>query len=628
MKVLLLSGLVCLLGVTSGLAVKYNEAPMLKTKVAVGEIPPVEERLPENPLVVPVVERIGKYGGTLKSAYIPGDPSIANMFCCFEYLLHMDSDGDQGPNIAEKVEFSPDAKVVTVHLRKGIRWSDGEPFTADDVMFWYEDVALNKEITPVPPSWIAIEGGRIEKIDDYTVRFIFPIPNHLRGMGILRANYIYMPKHYLKQFHPKYASKEKLEKMVKEKGFESWWQLFGERSNIWFGPVGLPVLGPWFVKSITPVMRVYERNPYFWKVDPAGNQLPYIDRVVFFSITEKEMYVLKAIQGEIDLSSGWILTFGDYPLLEDSAEKENYRVLQWDETDVGQGAFIFRQEHPDLVLRKLFRDKRFRIAMSLALNREEISECYALGKARVTQATAMPGSPLYREEFAKAYVEYDPDKANQLLDEIELTKREKGYRLRPDGKPLIITIWGTSDCPDRITIGELVAEYWKAVGINTLFKVVDRSLYNVKSSVAGEMEVDYWGFGGCLCPLRGLFEGMFGYFIPNGYGNHTGPDFVKWYRTEGKEGVEPPAYLIESQNLFEKIKRTSATEEGEKERIRLGIELCRLEAENLTIISTVSAPPRPIVVKNYVHNVPEKGIWAWEIRCHKRYFNEQIFIEK
>jgi len=314
--VVLISGTISLLlGMGSVMAAKYNEAPMLKIKVAAGELPPVEERLPEEPLVIPVVEEIGEYGETMHintlnpGCWGAGGWQIIN----FECMLRIAPDGKTIlPNLAKDYKLSENGKTLTLYLRKGIRWSDGAPFTADDILFWYEDVILNDELTPVKPKRWSPGGElmKVEKMDDYTVRLHFARSYPLVTIQLARnANRggFYLPKHYLKQFHPRYVPMEKLEKMTEKEGYDYWYQLFNrKRDDGWGGKagVGYPTLRSHVLIEKKEEVYIAGRNPYYWKVDPAGNQLPYIDKVVVVGVlSNRELLDGNIISGQVDYAS-------------------------------------------------------------------------------------------------------------------------------------------------------------------------------------------------------------------------------------------------------------------------------------------------------------------------------------
>ena len=633
LTVVLLTGVICLIGVTSVLAVTYNEAPMLRTLVAAGELPPVEERLPEEPLVIPVVEEIGQYGGRINTAAIdPGQWSTGGwQIIHFECLLRVAPDATTIlPNLARDWKLSEDAKAVTLYLRKGIKWSNGMPFTADDLMFWWEDIVLNDELTPVKPK-VWSPGGepmRMEKVDDYTVRLHFAAPFPLVALQLVRER-IEFAKHHLKQFHPRYTPIEKLEEMVKEEGFDYWYQLFNRKREGFFGPgagagVDYPTLRSHVLKKIKGEDFLAERNPYYWKVDPAGNQLPYIDRVfISTGIGQVEIITAKTVAGELDLN-GMTTSLENYPLYKENAEKGNYRVLLYPNTRGNEMAIQLNLTYEkDLVLRDIFRDVRFRRAASLAIDREEINRVLYFGKAVPRQTTVLSSSSYYEEEFAKAYTEYDIEEANRLLDEMGLKwDANHQWRLRPDGKELTIIYeyFAASGVPLG-PIGELTKEYWQKIGINLSLKPLSSELMWTRYG-ANEVQMGSVWFDSAT---DGSFSQAPNLQVPldTGFAGLWGGLWVTWYQSGGKEGEEPPEEVKKNIERFEKMKTTM----DEKERIRLGKEILRSNAENLWTIGTIGMSPIPVIVRNNLRNVPQEIPFGWVLYFTTIAYPEQFFLK-
>jgi len=608
----------------------FHEAPMLRVKVAAGELPPVEERLPEEPMVIEPYEEIGQYGGTWHRAWMGRADSPAAARIVEERLVRFTRDLKKIiPNVAESWEISEDGKIFTFHLRRGMKWSDGYPFTADDIMFSYEDILLNDELTPAKPAWLRIGGklGKLEKLDEYTIRFRFAQPYGL-FLKIVASSFgpgmsLFQPKHYLKNFHPRYVPIKKLEEMTKEEGFEFWYQLFQAKSDKFMNP-DLPVISAWKAKnSATATLFIMERNPYFWKLDPEGNQLPYIDRVTHSLVESVEMINFKAMTGEIDMQARHIL-HENYPVLMEGREKGNYRVTKYlDEFETNM-AICLNLNHKDPILRKIIQDKRFRIALSLAINRDEINElCYLNMCEEPRQVAPLPQSPYYTKwakKLAYEYVEYDPKKANELLDEMGLKwDKDHKYRLRPDGKTLSLTFeftpaWG----PWTDAIG-LIKEYWEAIGVKTAIKSEERSLL-YKRFPAAEHDVTCWtGHAG----IQTIIDPA--YYLPfNPNASKWCVKYADWYWSGGKGGEEPTGDLRKCIDLYERIKTTM----DEEEQLRLWDEIMRLNAENLWVIGTLSCPPLLGVVKNNFRNVPERGIYSFIVNSPANFDPEQFFIKK
>ncbi len=596
----------------------FSEAPQLAELVEQGKLPPVEERLPQEPAVVEPVEEIGEYGGTWRRVYL-GPSDLMNFYTItYDPLFRRDRRDPSRiePNVAEGWEFSDDGKTLTVKLRKNMKWSDGELFTADDIVFWYEDIILDKDLTPSVPNWLIVgdEPGRVEKIDEYTVSFSFVEP-HAFIVDHLAMQTPFAPKHYLMQFHPKYTAQEKIDEIVQKTGFEDWYQLFADKATRGTNPE-LPVINAWKV-TIPPAegtRMIVERNPFYWKIDPEGNQLPYIDRVVFDLVENIEVVNMKAIAGEIDMQLRHMV-IKNYPLFVQEGKKANYRVLRW-KTGSTLG-FMVNFNNKDPIMRNIVQDVRFRQAISLAINREEMNELLYMGLGEPRQASPFKGSPLYSEKWEKSYAEYNPEQASELLDEMGLDKRGKdGFRLRPDGETLMITIEnpGYADIVDEC---ELVKIYWEKIGIKTLVKTQERSLY-VTRQLAGEQDISYWGIGvGLTNPLL-TPEG----WIPISQTCAWAPLWGAWYETKGTGGEEPPEEIKELTELYEKITITV----DEKERQDLIDRLVDFYVKNIPIIGAVGEWPIIGVVKNNFRNVPEVARWDTSIlgspgyTCPEQYF--------
>ncbi|MBC7321194.1 ABC transporter substrate-binding protein [bacterium] len=597
---------------------KFSEAPMLAELVKQGKLPPVEKRLPKEPAVVVPLEEVGQYGGTWKRAATGiGDVGTFVTEVLHQYLLRCDIDPKTPsyPNLAKRYTASRDNMVFTFYLREGLKWSDGQPFTADDVIFYYEDVLLNPELTPAFPKDLS-PGGKpavFEKIDDYTFRVKFSAPSHFFLQALGSYSYyreFFMPKHYLKQFHPKYTAKDKLQAMAKEAGFERWDQLFNNKAD-WQNPEK-PVIYAWKVKQVTPSAVTFERNPYFWKVDTQGNQLPYIDNVRVEILTNAEVVNLKAIAGELDCQERHLF-FANYPVFMENRNKGDYRVIKWLRTAAAEPAILLNQNVKNPMLRRLFTDRRFRIALSLAINREEINQLVYLGMGKVKQAALGSTDYFYDPEWEKAYIEYDPERANKLLDEIGLTKRDKdGFRLDLDGKPLYLTIETYPAFAQWADVAELVRRYWEKIGLRTAVKVIDASLYQTRAA-AGEIEIGaypfdgdaVWGLGPAVINFLGLRPACC-----------WAPLYGLWYATGGKGGEAPTGDIKKLYELWDKAMSTT----NKARMISLIKEAVNLHKKNIWMIGTVGEWPYLCIAKNNFRNVPEGVVQIPRFACPEQYF--------
>lgn len=608
-RVLLLGLVVCLFFTVGAHAAEYKEAPMLKARVEKGELPPVTERLPVEPVVV-TPEKNGKYGGTLNGMYTdPG--SMQGMPQSLAYHFFVDVDDDFRtlvPDLIRDWDLSEDGKTLTIYMREGMKWSDGVSFTTSDIEFWYEDVLKNKELTPVLPSW-SRPGGELmgfEIIDDYTFQFKFAksFPAMLYFMKMWAIPEL-TPRHFLEQYHIDYNPEAN--ELAKEHGFDFWYQLYGRMTDWRYaGETGLPLLYSWIPVSFSTNEIIMERNPYYWVVDSEGNQLPYIDRIRAVQVSP-DAYDMNAISKDIDVAA-YQAVLSSYPLYRRNEELGDYTTYLWDKASGFELAYMFNLTTEDLVLRDVFQDLRFRQAMSLAINREEINQVLYFGRATPAQASVHPSTSYYEPEFGEAYAEYDVDRANQLLDEMGLKWDDSHtWRLRPDGKPLTIVVEHVSTEEAPITaVSELVAEYWNKVGIQTVLRMHSWDLW-IQRMQANEHDATVW-WGGEESEVP--FTAFAKYFVPgaNWWGSWWCP---LWERTwSGKEGGEPLPPVLEQ--IYETYDLMISTVDDE-ERIAAGKEIMRIQAENLWIIGTVVNAPQPIIVSNRVHNVPEESQWGCDM---------------
>ena len=588
---------------TTAAVSKYEEAPMLADLVKAGKLPPVEERLPANPMIIEPVAELGQWSDEVRRINTTiGDvwdwsTQVREGFARWDYRK-----GKIEPiaNVAESWDISEDGTTYTFHLRKGMRWSDGEPFTADDILFYYEDVASNTEINPVFPAWLTAGGEpvKVTKVDDYTVTFKFAKPY---GVFIeflcFLGDSIIMPKHYLKQFHPKYAKAEDLDKMVKDAKFDHWFQLFANKNQSWTN-TELPVIWPWHVTTSPETGRlVAERNPYYWKVDTAGKQLPYFDRFTCQLAQDPQAALMKAIAGETDYQYRH-MGFANYTLLKENEDKGNYQVREW----IG-GPFpcvYVNQSVKDLGLRKVFQTKEFRHALSYALNRDEMNQLFWHGLATPGNPVASPRDPFYVEGYGTNAIEYDVDKANQLLDQAGLDKKDSdGFRLRPDGKRLQFTLecYPSEMGTPAIDIFDQMAKYWQAVGLDAVAKEVERSLWTQRVN-GNEVDMPAYDIAKILWILDP------GWYVPYGSYCYWAPGFVQWATSGGKSGEEPPDDIKQLITWYTSL----LTEPDPQKRLELGQKILGQHNEQIYVVGACSIDLLPMVVHKDMVNVMEKAV--------------------
>jgi peptide/nickel transport system substrate-binding protein len=600
---------------------QYGEAPALAGLVAQGKLPSVDERASEEPRVITPWEEVGQYGGTWHRLATSAGDTQMHAKMTYEWLVRYDKDGSQFvPNIAKGWEISPDGTVYTFILRKGMLWSDGAPYTADDILYRYEDEWLNDELDAVPGAYKS--GGEpivIEKLDDYTVQCSFAAPYGLFMRvvaGISGGNMELRPKHYLSQFHVTYADKVALDKMVKDGGFEFWYQLYGSKTNVRTN-LALPVVNAWQL-AVEPTKQpiVYLRNPYYWKGDLEGNQLPYIDRIEFMLVQGAEQLNMRAIQGEVDMQLRHML-IDNYPLFQENKEKGDYRVLLWDRGNYDLLIGV-NQTNKDPVLREIVQDKRFRYALSLGMNRAEMIEAAFLGLTEPNQISPLPASPHYWEAQAKDKIEHDPAQANAYLDDMALTERDgEGYRLRPDGKRLTLVYEYAPVFGSWGLIGQLLVTHWKELGIELIAKEEARELFEERHE-ANELDIGVWTGSGEFDPLIQPRS-----FIPYTTQGNWGREYAVWWDTGGTEGEEPTGDVRKVLELWEEVKLAV----DEAEQIRLFRQILELNMENLWMLGVCTPASTPVIVKNSFRNVPEEALFDDQVRGPGNTMTEQYFIK-
>ena len=609
----------------------FQEAPQLAELVKQGKLPPVKDRLPAEPLVVKPVHSVGKYGGTWRRGFTgPGDVENGNRINASDKLLFWDHTGTKiVPSVAKKVDMSPDGKVYTIHLRKGMKWSDGAPFTADDFVFWYEDLYLNKDIVPTPIADMSVNGkpGKLVKIDEVTVQFVFEDPYFLfydmlagdtligGGQSVRQAQGFtfgaYSPKHYLQQFLPKYSSVDAVNERAKKEGYENWVKLIHFKKDWSLNPE-VPTLGPW--KTTRPVNTptwVMERNPYYFGVDTAGNQLPYIDRIVMTLAQDTEILNLRAIAGEYDLQERHI-DLGKLPVIIENQKKGNYTVRLDTAVNGSDTTIQINQSFKaDPEIAKWLTNADFRRALSLGIDRNQLNETFWLGVG--TPGSAVPGedSPYFPgKEWRSKWSTLDVAQANKLLDGIGLAKKDsEGFRVRTDnGERLRIQIQAVKAFVPWPAQGEMIAQQWRKIGIWAEAKEMERNLAFTRTR-NNEHHIQLWTNGGTeilyLFPRHAIPVDPTEAFM--------GPEFAVWYASEGKQGREPTDPNLKK--IFELYR--SASSQKEPERIKIAHEIWKIMVDQQYGIGTVGQSPALMGVRiasNKLGNIPSRVCIAQHCR--------------
>jgi peptide/nickel transport system substrate-binding protein len=602
---------------------EFHESPLLAREVAAGKLPPVRKRLPDDSIVVEPLKEIGRYGGTAivftTQNTSLGEGGILNNL---EPPLRIGPEVRRTlPNYASKWQYSDGGRSLTLYLRKGIRWSDGHELTADDYVFWFDHIQRNKDITPIQsPPWDTAE---VRKVDAYTVRFEFEKPNPFFVKELAHhGDYYAQPGHYLKQFHADFVPKAKLEEAAKKLGFHDWVAYFGKMQSTTDPEVRCPTLYPYVVEKQGLSVLIFRRNAYYPKVDPKGNQLPYIDRILALVVQNREMMTAKACTGQATIA-GMQTETSDIPLFKRGERKCGYRTYIWNRLHGVDVAIQPNLTCPDEGLRRIFQDVRFRRALSLAINRDEINQTLYFGHATPRQTTVIPSSRFYEERFAKAWIRHDPAEARRLLDEMGVVDRDgDSKRDRPDGEPLNITLeWTPMETPKGPTM-ELVVEHWREVGLDIRLKQLTGSLQSERAR-ANLMDMTLWHADRSTDIL---FPPEPFWFVPmrRNWEVSLWPQWALWYLSGGKKGEEPTGKPRELLDWWIEMRTCM----DEKRRLELGKNILRSQAENLWTIGTVGLAPHPIVVKSSLHNVPERGYWGWDNRWSFPYHPETWYLSQ
>jgi peptide/nickel transport system substrate-binding protein len=584
--------------------VSARQSPMFQEMVKAGTLPPLEERLPVVPATcvdVPADEidlEIGQHGGLVRMVHT-GPQSDPYVFCMNnESLLRgpgLSGDALQG-NICKGFEVTGSGTVFTFYMREGMKWSDGEPLTTADIRFAWEDVMLNEEITPSVPGWLRSgnkgtgEIPELDVLDDYTFRLTFADPYGAFpvqvGINGWRGYFEFLkPMHFATQYHTGYTPLADLESMITEEGFEKgeWGRLFSAKNpgqwNFYQARyLGFPKLNPWITSDPTTDAIVMDRNPYYCKVDAEGNQLPYIDGIRSELVQNAEMAVMKIISGEVDFVSGGAqgAAVKDLPILKENEDKGGYRLVLQD-MHVTPVDIYLNMTHEDPVWRSVVRDLRFRQALNYGINREEIIDAVYSGFA--DPATDCADGV------------YDPDRANQLLDDMGMDKRDAdGWRLTPDGQPFEIPFESGGNAPDINPSMELVVQYWQDLDINTSMKVLEGGLWGQRNAANELKATIIWGLEHKT------------WWASWGATGYWGNLWTTWINSGGEEGEEPPAEVKEFHRMLADVYLVDPDT-----RKQMHQDYIKSLHDNLFFIVLVENAKYPTVASTKMGNVPHSG---------------------
>ncbi|MBX2837989.1 MAG: ABC transporter substrate-binding protein [Gammaproteobacteria bacterium] len=592
----------------SGLA--FSSADPLLSMVDDGKLPPLVERLPTNPLVIEPTSEVGTHGGTWNHALVGGGSLVMLVrYQGYEPQVRFNPEWTGVEfNVAENVEVNSDATQYKFKLREGMKWSDGEPYTTEDVRFWYEDMFQNEEVAATRAQSYWSSGGEVaqlEVVDDYNFTVSFKAPNGFFLQNMARGSQdstTRAPAHYLKQFHIQYN--ENANELAKEQGLDNWVALFHRESgimeeNVYYQNSSRPTLEAWKFTTAPgedTERAIAERNPYYFKVDTEGQQLPYFDRIVYQMVGDNEVLLLKTLQGEIDFMGLYINTPANKPVLFDSKETGNYDFFKLKETAANAMVFMLNLNHTDPVKNELFNTRDFRVALSHAIDRQAMIDAVFVGQGKPAQPSVLEGDPLHNPTLSYQYTEYDPDKANEILDGIIPDKDAEGFRLDKNGNRLTIVFEIDQARATFLDMFELALPNFKAVGIDAQMRTMDRSLWETRVRGGREFDASAHRFGannsiGAMLDPR--------YFVPYSRNGFYASGWSLYFSSPDNENaIEPPAPIKAQQERYKKLLTTANPDD----QVAIMKEILDEAAKQFLVFGVTLPPDSYGIVKNDLKN--------------------------
>ena len=587
-----------------------QETPSLAAKVKSGALPPVDKRIPKDPRIIKHFaggEGPGKPGGQINMLVSGSRDTRLMTIYSYTRLIVYDENFKLHPDILESFEVK-EGREFTLRLRPGHKWSDGHPFTTEDFRFFWEDIANNPDLSPSGPSVELMVDGKppkVEILDELTIRYSWDKPNpyFIESQARAAPLFLFRPAHYLKTIHGKYTPEEEI--LAKHKGTR-WTNIF-RRQDVMYGNsnVDMPTLNPWVLTTVPPAERfVFVRNPYYHRIDEKGQQLPYIDDVIM-TVAAANLIPAKAGLGEADLQPRYI-NMRDYTFLQKSAKTSGVNVYLWESGSGSQIALYPNLNASDEVWRKVMRDVRFRRALSVAIDRDELNQSVYLGLAKPSNNTVMERTELFKPEYASKWAQFDPKLANKLLDEVGLNKRgSDGMRLLPDGRPATIVVEHASEETEDSDALQLITENWKKVGIKLVSKPQTRENFRMRN-VSGEAMMTAFAGVVTAAPTVNTSPKE---FAPTMQGGLQWPKWGMYVESKGTKGekcdLESACKLLDYVHAWE----TSA---DPAVRRKAWEDILSANADEVFSIGTVNGIRQPIVVGPKIRNVPKEGYHAWD----------------
>jgi peptide/nickel transport system substrate-binding protein len=597
----------------------FSQAPRLMELVKSAKLPAVENRLPvKEDIMIEDMESIGTYGEAFNFTYKGKSSQWWYGKATEEALFRFKQDGTVEPNVAKGYEVNADSTVYTIHLRQGMKWSDGVDFTADDVIFFYDEMCVKETFGKSLWDCFKVkdkEGKQttadFKKIDNYTFTVTFKAskPTFLEDLAI-NGKWCFAPAHWYKQILPGFIGEEAAKAKAKEMGYADVASMGKETGYYYWNVAGRPTLRPWIItkdgknNDCDGEYFVMERNPYYWKTDKKGQQLPYIDELRFTKISDDQQALLKVLDGSTDILE---MAYTDYDVLTENQAKSGYELLEWSNTSwaANNSQLQLNQTAKNDNLRALFQNINFRQALSIAVDRKEFAEIISDGFAKGKQASPSEGALGYSKQWSDKWTEYDQVKARTLLESCGLVKGSDRYYDFSDGSDFVLNIQTfTESHADKSA--ELMMKYFGAVGIKTTYKPVDRTVLD-NMTTSNDHEA-------ILAPVA-LAESLSIILRPDtlvpvrNYSPWYGT-VGNWYASKGKEGMAPTGDLLKLCNLYDNLR--AATNHQQQEKIAL--DMLKLHQENTWIIGYMEDLPVLIAKNSKIKNFVNHSVYCDEFR--------------